>query len=190
MRIKKRIARTYLFASLRAKRSNPGPLAITVRPTWIASSLSLLAMTKRIANKDPTLPTGPNKMPTLDDYLTHEEFRARFEAEKAKVQQHYCTLFAFWRSCRFKPCRRAHACRGDLHECLQRSVHKVSRADQFVAREKLLQATPRNLPAPELTARQLMLNSFDDSAGAFAPRDIPPGWTRLAARGKRQRTKR
>jgi hypothetical protein len=135
------------------------------------------------------LPIQPNKTPTLDDYLTHEEFRARFEAEKAKVQRHYCTLFAFWRNCAFKPCGRAHACRGDLQECLKRSVHNVSRAEQFEAREKLLRATPRNLPAPELTARQLMLSSFDDSAGAFAPRDIPLGWTRSAAR-RRQRAKR
>jgi hypothetical protein len=136
------------------------------------------------------LTTQPNKTPTLEDYLTHEEFRARFEAEKAKVQQHYCTLFAFWRSCRFKLCRRAHVCRGDLAECLKRSGHKVPRAEQFEAREKLLQGTPRNLPAPELTARQLMLNSFDDSWAAFRPRDIPRGWTRSAARRRRQRTKR
>jgi hypothetical protein len=143
-----------------------------------------------VAQKDTALTTEPNKTPTLEDYLTHEEFRARFETEKAKVQQHYCTLFAFWQSCRFKPCRRAHACRGDLHACLKRSVHEVPRKQQFDAREKLLQGTPRNLPAPELTARQLMPNSFDDSGSAFRPRDIPRGWTRAAARDRRQTTKR
>ena len=45
VRIKKRTARMRLFASLRAKRSNPGRPAMASRSSWIASSLSLLAMT-------------------------------------------------------------------------------------------------------------------------------------------------
>jgi hypothetical protein len=136
------------------------------------------------------LATKTNKSPTLEDYLTQEEFRARFEAEKVKVQRHYCTLFGFWRSCRFKLCRREHACRGDQHECLKLSVSRLTRTEQFDAREKLLQATPRNLPAPEYAARHLMPNSFDDSWDAFRPRDIPRGWTRSATRRGRQRAKR
>jgi hypothetical protein len=129
-----------------------------------------------------------NKSPTLEDYLTQEEFRARFEAEKLDVQRHYCTLFGFWRRCRLPLCRRGRACRGDQHECLKLSVDQVPRAEQFTARAKLLQASPRNLPAPEHIARQLMPNSFADRSDALHPRDIPRGWTRSGRR--RPRAKR
>lgn len=128
--------------------------------------------------------------PTLEDYLTQEEFRARFEAEKLEVQRRYCTLFGFWRGCRLRLCRRKRACAGDQHECLKRSVGQIPRGEQFAARQKLVQASPRNLPAPEYIARQLMPNSFADSWGAFAARDIPRGWTRPAKRGGRGRGKR
>jgi hypothetical protein len=133
------------------------------------------------------LTNKPNKPPTQEDYLTREEFRTRFDAEKLNVQRHYCTLFAFWRSCRFKACRRQRGCRGDQHECLKLSVGRVPRPEQYEARQKLLQATPGNLPAPEFTARQLMPNSFDDSWDAFRPRDIPRGWTRSGVRQRRKR---
>ena len=128
----------------------------------------------------------PNKTLTLEEYLTREEFRTRFVAEKAFVQRHYCTLFRFWRTCRLKPCRRERACKGDQHECLKLSVDGVPRHDQFDARQKLLQATPRNIAAPERAARDLMPNSFDDSWGSFRPQDIPRGWKRLSERRSRR----
>ncbi len=131
-----------------------------------------------------------NKTLTLEDYLTREEFRARFDAEKAKVQRHYCTLFRFWRSCTFKPCRRERACRGDPHECLKLSVHRIPRPDQFDARQKLLQATPRHMAAPERAARDIMPNAFDNSLGSFRPQDIPRGWTRASKRRDRRGAKR
>lgn len=132
-----------------------------------------------------------NKPPTLEDYLTQEEFRARFDAAKAEVQRHYCTLFGFWRSCRLKLCRRQNGCRGDAHACLKRSVGQVPRHAQFAARASVLRTAPRNLPAPEHAARQLMPDSFDDSSAEFRPRDVPRGWTRAAARraGGRVRAK-
>jgi hypothetical protein len=134
--------------------------------------------------------TKPNKTLNLEDYLTREEFRARFDAEKANVQRRYCTLFRFWRSCRFKPCRRARTCKGDQHECLKLSVNRVSRMEQFDARQKLLQATPRNTAAPEGAARGIMPDSFDDSWGSFRPQDIPRGWKRLSERPGRRGAKR
>jgi hypothetical protein len=123
-----------------------------------------------------------NKPPSLEDYLTREEFRARFEAEKAKVQRHYCTLFGFWRSCRFKPCRRERVCKGDATRCLVRSIDRVPRDQQFQARQHLIESSPRNLAAPEVAARGLMPNSFGDSFAAFRPRDIPTGWKRARRR--------
>jgi hypothetical protein len=118
--------------------------------------------------------------------LTREDFRARFDAEKLALARHYCTLFGFWRSCRFKPCRRARACKGDHRACLQRAVGRIARAEQFAARQRLLAMTPANLPAPERAARDLMPNTLDDSWAALRPRDIPAGWTRTGRRNARK----
>jgi hypothetical protein len=128
------------------------------------------------------LPPTANKSPALEQYLTREEFRARFDAEKVKAQRHYCTLFGFWRTCRFKPCRRERACMGDAPACLTRSVGRISRPQQFDAREKLLQATPANMAAPERAARAIMPGVFDDPSERVRPQDIPRGWTRKSER--------
>jgi hypothetical protein len=45
------------------KRSNPGPLVMTVRSLWIASSLARLAMTRRRRNEIDTLPAGAGMTP-------------------------------------------------------------------------------------------------------------------------------
>jgi len=136
-------------------------------------------------DEDIAVSTKPAKQPTLEDYLTREEFRVRFVAEKIVVQRHYCTLFRFWRSCRHKPCRRARACTGDPHRCLPARVDEVPRHEQFQARQSLLQATPPNIAAPEHAARDLMPNSFADSWAALRLRDIPRGWRRAGKRRRR-----
>ena len=130
-----------------------------------------------------------NKRQTHEEYLTQEEFRARFDAEKAQVQRHYCTLFGFWRSCPFKPCLRARACKGDQNACLKRWVHLVPRDRQFQARQDLLEATPRHIGAAERAARELMPSEFwRERAGGNsveASASPPPGWTRSSRRTKR-----
>jgi hypothetical protein len=131
-----------------------------------------------------------NKTPTLEDYLTGEEFGARFAAEKARLAGHYCTLFGFWRGCRLPLCRRERACSGDARACLQRSVLQVPRERQFAARQALLQASPRNLAAPERAARAVMPGSFDDSRDGLRARDIPRGWRRMGKRADRRAGKR
>jgi hypothetical protein len=131
-----------------------------------------------------------HKPPTLEDRLTQEEFRARFEAEKVEVARHYCVLFRLWRRCPSKPCRRDRACVGDAVACLRRGARAVPREAQFAARQKLLQATPRHLAAPERAARDIMPSGFGDSSAAFRPQDIPAGWMRAGARPPRRRAKR
>jgi hypothetical protein len=88
------------------------------------------------------------------------EFQERLHNEKKWVQRHYCTLFGFWRFCRFKPCRRARACKGDQDASLKRSVDRVSRHEQYQAREELLRATPRHIGNAEIVARSIMPNEF------------------------------
>jgi hypothetical protein len=57
--------------------------------------------------------------------MTPERYAARFKAEKARLQRHYCTHFKFWRACPFQPCRKSRACVGDQKTCLKRHVEQV-----------------------------------------------------------------
>ncbi len=134
--------------------------------------------------------TKPNKPAALEDYLTREDFRARFEAEKAKAQRHYCTVLRFWRSCRFKPCRRERACRGDARECLQRSIDRVPRELKLQARQMMLSATPPNAAAPERAAREIMPDEHGAARDLSRSQSIPRGWTRTSARRSRRGAKR
>ena len=88
--------------------------------------------------------------------LAAEYFKARFREEKAKLQRHYCTVFKFWRACRFKRCRCARACMGDGKACLKRGVGAISRDTQWEARQKILAGTPASTGDPERAARQCM----------------------------------
>ena len=47
------------------------------------------------------------------DGVPAERYAARFKAEKAKLRRAYCTVFKFWRTCGFKACAKARACKGD-----------------------------------------------------------------------------
>src|SRR5579862_127193 len=88
--------------------------------------------------------------------MTARDYEARYRAEVKALRRHYCTLFAFWKSCGFKPCRKARACAGDALACLQRNEGFVSREKQFAARQRVLEATPKTIGAPERLARQAM----------------------------------
>jgi hypothetical protein len=85
--------------------------------------------------------------------LTH----ARRLAKEAELQaRRYCAAFTLWRRCRRKDCRRHRACGGDAHLCLKRALDRVPQPLHAQARRKILEATPRNIGAPEREARQRM----------------------------------
>jgi hypothetical protein len=88
--------------------------------------------------------------------MTARDYESRYRAEEKMLRRRYCTLFAFWTSCRFKPCRKARACAGDALSCLERNAGSVPRERQFAARQRVLEATPANIGAPERLARQAM----------------------------------
>ena len=98
-----------------------------------------------------THPSRPSKQTAK--FLAAESYKARFRDERAKLQRAYCTLFEFWRACRFKPCRCARACEGDADACLKRGIGAVSRDAQWQARQQILDATPAG-GAPERAARE------------------------------------
>ena len=99
-------------------------------------------------------PSRPSKQTA--ELLAAERYKARFRDEKAKLQRAYCTLYKFWRACRFKPCRNARVCKGDPDACLKRGVGAVSRDAQWQARQKILDATPADVGAPERAARECL----------------------------------
>lgn len=88
--------------------------------------------------------------------LTPERYAARYNAEKAALQRHYCTVFKFWRMCAFRKCRKARACSGDAQVCLRRRVHEIARETQWRARRQILIATPAAAGPPERTARECL----------------------------------
>ena len=80
----------------------------------------------------------------------------RVATEAERQARRYCEAFALWRRCRRKDCRRFRDCRGDAHLCLKRALDRVPQPLHARARQKILEATPRNIGAPEREARQLM----------------------------------
>lgn len=84
----------------------------------------------------------------------------RRDDETARVKRYYCTQFRFWRQCRFPPCRRARACKGDADACLKWSVDQVPRLEIRQTQQKLLQATPRHFGAVERRVRETWPTTF------------------------------
>jgi len=91
--------------------------------------------------------------------ITTERYVARFNAEKAMLARHYCTVLKFWRDCPFKPCRRTRVCSGDQNACLKRRGQEIPREIQWQARQLILESTPANAGPPERTAREFLPGS-------------------------------
>jgi hypothetical protein len=96
------------------------------------------------------------RLHALPRVMTAREYEARYRDEAKRLRRFYCTLFAFWKSCAFRPCRKGRACAGDAQACLKRHEAFVSREKPFAARQGVLEATPGNIGAPERLARQAM----------------------------------
>ncbi len=92
--------------------------------------------------------------------MTGPAYEARYRAEAKFLRRYYCTLFAFWKGCAFKPCQKARACAGDAQACLRRNEGFVSREKQFAARQAVLERSPANIGAPERLARQALLGGL------------------------------
>ena len=88
--------------------------------------------------------------------LSAIEYARRLAVEKALQQRRYCDAFALWRSCPHKACGRQRRCGGDAAQCLRRALDRVPHPEQWRARQEILEATPRNIGAPERAARQCM----------------------------------
>jgi hypothetical protein len=98
--------------------------------------------------------------PTRKPNLTRQQYAARYKAERALQQQRYCKAFELWRLCPNRRCRRERVCHGEVRACLERVLATVSNRAQWLARQKILAATPHNIGAPERAARQCMPYDF------------------------------
>jgi hypothetical protein len=92
--------------------------------------------------------------------LTPEDFQKRFDAAASAVQREYCDIFAFWRGCKLKACRRAKACGGDPHVCLKRGFAQVPDDAADRALMRVTAATPVDADRPTQLARRMSPRSF------------------------------
>jgi hypothetical protein len=88
--------------------------------------------------------------------LSAVEYARRLAVEQALQQRRYCDALALWRICTRKACRRQRRCCGEAAGCLRRALDRVPHPEQWRARQEILEATPRNIAAPERAARQCM----------------------------------
>jgi hypothetical protein len=88
--------------------------------------------------------------------LSAIEYARRLAVEKALQQRRYCDAFALWQTCPRTACRRQRRCGGEAADCLRRALDGVPHPAQWRARQDILEATPRNIGAPERAARQCM----------------------------------
>jgi hypothetical protein len=96
---------------------------------------------------------GENRM-TKTTKFAPKEWQARFNAGAKQAQREYCTIFAFWRACRHKPCRRSQQCLGHARTCLKRGLDAVPYADQHAANLRIIAATPPRTDAPTGSGRR------------------------------------
>jgi hypothetical protein len=86
----------------------------------------------------------------------------RFFDEEMRVMCYYCREFQFWKVCRYKACRRARECMGDVNECLMGRLHTVSDQELKRAYRKLQRAMPPHLGSPEREVRMIWPENFWD----------------------------
>jgi hypothetical protein len=70
------------------------------------------------------------------------EWQRRHDAACAVVARKYCDMFAFWRDCRYKPCRAARRCVGDQGACLQARCFSVPYDEGVAAHMRMIADVP------------------------------------------------
>jgi hypothetical protein len=76
-----------------------------------------------------------------------DEGLALADAAHAMVWRLYCDVFAFWRGCRGKTCRRHRRCRGAPAPCLMRGLPAVAPAQREAAAKQVIAGGPRRIAA-------------------------------------------
>jgi hypothetical protein len=63
----------------------------------------------------------------------------------AVVWRLYCDVFAFWRGCRKKPCKRHQRCCGEPAGCLMRGLPSVPPAEREKAAKEVIAGGPKRI---------------------------------------------
>ncbi len=84
--------------------------------------------------------------------LSPQEGQARFDAACAIVARKYCDMFAFWRDCRYRPCRGARRCVGDQRFCLQSRCWDIPYDAGVAAHSRMIAELPPDAKGVHVTA--------------------------------------
>ena len=83
-----------------------------------------------------------------DPAPSSQKYRDRYFAAQMHVVRAYCDFFEFWRTCRYRPCRRARGCRGDYIDCM--ATRRDGEAHRFdAARAHVRARIPKDAGVPE-----------------------------------------
>ncbi len=91
---------------------------------------------------------GSRRTPGEKDFTkrrTVDEGLALADAAHAAVWRLYCEVFAFWRGCRVKKCRRHRRCLGEPAPCLMRGLSSVPEAERRAAAAMVITGGPRRI---------------------------------------------
>ena len=91
----------------------------------------------------------PTKQPTAKAFLkrrTFEQGKKLADDAHAATWRLYCEVFSFFRSCRFKPCRRHRRCCGEPAACLMRGLPAVPPAARDAAAKAVIAGGPHKIP--------------------------------------------
>jgi hypothetical protein len=103
---------------------------------------------------------------------TVEEGLQLADAAHEAVWRLYCEVFAFWRACPKKPCRRHRRCLGEPAGCLMRGLPSVPQARRLAAAKEVMAGGPRRIPPATHLERIVrgeplpMLTSWRTGSGA------------------------
>jgi hypothetical protein len=95
------------------------------------------------------MPPSRNEEPNSKNFTkrrTVEEGLQLTDGAHVAVWRLYCEVFAFWRACSGKKCRRHRRCLGEPAGCLMRGLPCVPYARQLAAAKEVMMGGPRRIP--------------------------------------------
>lgn len=87
--------------------------------------------------------------PTAKAFLKRRSFeqgKQLADDAHAATWRLYCEVFAFWRKCEAKPCRRHRRCCGEVAACLMRGLPAVPAGEREAAEKAVRAGGPRRIP--------------------------------------------
>lgn len=98
--------------------------------------------------KQPGAKQPAAKQPAAKAFLKRRSFaqgKQLADDAHAATWRLYCEVFAFWRRCRLKPCRRHRRCTGEPASCLMRGLPAVTAAERAAAEKAVVAGGPRRV---------------------------------------------